>query len=451
MAIIQGSLFSWQEVFTGSDLNRLSLIIKTIPDEKLMKFLEGLRGKGRNDYPIRAVWNSILAGIVYEHRSVESLRRELLRNGQLRDMCGYDPILGAKAVPSSRAYNHFLTLLLKHRSYIEKMFDILVEQIKEALPDYGKYLGIDSKALNSHGRASKNKHRDGRRDTDADWGVKRYEGKRDDGSLWDKLVKWFGYKAHLIVDTKYELPVNYKVTKASKNDSVMLKPMVEDMAKKHLELIERGEELSGDRGYDSKENNELLWKRYGIKPLLDIRDMWKDNEQTKPLYPERADNITYDYKGQLYCHCMESSQVKEMAYMGFEKERESLKYRCPAKAYGIGCKSIGYCGNSEYGRIVRVPLELDRRIFTPIARSSYAWAKKYKRRSAVERVNSRLDVSFGFENHFIRGQAKMEVRIGLAMCVMLAPALGSIKNNQAEKMRSLVTSRSRGSPLEAAV
>jgi len=105
MAIIQGSLFSWQEVFTGSDLNRLSLIIKTIPDEKLMKFLEGLRGKGRNDYPIRAVWNSILAGIVYEHRSVESLRRELLRNGQLRDMCGYDPILGAKAVPSSRAYN----------------------------------------------------------------------------------------------------------------------------------------------------------------------------------------------------------------------------------------------------------------------------------------------------------------------------------------------------------
>jgi len=67
----------------------------------------------------------------------------------------------------------------------------------------------------------------------------------------------------------------------------------------------------------------------------------------------------------------------------------------------------------------RVSLEMDRRIFTPIARSSYAWEREYKKRTAVERVNSRLDVSFGFENHFIRGQKKMEIRVGLALCVML--------------------------------
>jgi len=441
MAIIQGSLFSWQEVSAGSDLKRLEVVLKELPDEELMRYLEKQRGRGRDDYPIRAVWNSIIAGIVYEHGSIESLRRELRRNGELRGVCGFDPILGQAAAPSSRAYNHFLKLLFKHRRYIEGMFDILVEEIKEALPEYGKYLGIDSKALNSYGKAKENKEWDGRRDIDGDWGVKKYQGKKEDGSLWEKVVKWFGYKAHLMVDTKYELPVNYKVTRASRNDSVMLKPMMEETAGKHPGLLKRGKELSGDRGYDSAENNELLWKGYGIKPLLDIRDMWKDTERTKPLYPERADNITYDYKGQIYCHCMESSQVKEMAYMGFEKERESLKYRCPAKAYGIECRSIGYCGTSEYGRIVRVPLELDRRIFTPIARGSYAWAKKYKRRTAVERVNSRLDVSFGFGNHFIRGQAKMEVRVGLAMCVMLALALGSITSKQEEKMRSLVTMR----------
>ena len=108
MAIIRGSLFSWQEVFSESDLNRLNLVVNILTDEELMRHLEGLRDKGRNDYPIRAVWNSIIAGIVYEHRSVESLRRELKRNGELRDICGFDPILGEKAVPSSRAYNHFL-------------------------------------------------------------------------------------------------------------------------------------------------------------------------------------------------------------------------------------------------------------------------------------------------------------------------------------------------------
>ncbi|MEX1028410.1 MAG: DDE transposase, partial [Paenibacillaceae bacterium] len=56
------------------------------------------------------------------------------------------------------------------------------------------------------------------------------------------------------------------------------------------------------------------------------------------------------------------------------------------------------------------------------------------------RVNSRLDVSFCFELHTIRGMNKMKMRCGLALCVMLAMALGRIKEKQPEKMRSLVAS-----------
>ena len=87
---------------------------------------------------------------------------------------------------------------------------------------------------------------------------------------------------------------------------------------------------------------------------------------------------------------------------------------------------------------LRVPIALDRRIFTPIDRSSYAWKKLYKGRTAVERVNSRLDVSFGFELHTIRGLKKMKLRVGLALCVMLAMALGRIRENQTDRLRSLV-------------
>ena len=57
---------------------------------------------------------------------------------------------------------------------------------------------------------------------------------------------------------------------------------------------------------------------------------------------------------------------------------------------------------------------------------------------AVERVYSRLDVSFGFENHTIRGLKKMRLRVGMAYMAMLALALGQIKENKAELMRSLV-------------
>ena len=79
---------------------------------------------------------------------------------------------------------------------------------------------------------------------------------------------------------------------------------------------------------------------------------------------------------------------------------------------------------------IPIPLEEDRRIFTPLARSSYKWSSAYKKRPAVERVNNRVDNVFCFENHFIRGLAKMKLRMGLAMCVMLALALGRMKQNQ---------------------
>ena len=46
-----------------------------------MQTLEAARGRGRDDYPVRAMWNSVLAGIVFQHPSIESLRRELSRNG----------------------------------------------------------------------------------------------------------------------------------------------------------------------------------------------------------------------------------------------------------------------------------------------------------------------------------------------------------------------------------
>lgn len=61
-------------------LKRLDLAIKNLPDENLMRKLERQRGDGRNDHPVRAMWNSLVTMAVFEHPSVQSLRRELSRN-----------------------------------------------------------------------------------------------------------------------------------------------------------------------------------------------------------------------------------------------------------------------------------------------------------------------------------------------------------------------------------
>ncbi len=442
MAIIpQPNLFSWENVDAESDLQRLEFVLSALPDEELMQKLEKKRGRGRDDYPLRPSWNSVIAGIVFEHKTIESLRRELRRNGELRQVCGFDPHLGCDAVPTPRAYTNLLKALYQCSDEVEAMLDALVKKLKTHLPDFGKCLAVDSKAVPSYANGkNKNTRTDGRRDLDADWGVKQYSGEHKDGTLWKKVTKWFGYKLHLVVDSTYEIPVAFEVTRASQSDQNQLLPLLEKISETDPELIERAEYISADRGYDSEKNNREVYDTYGIKPIIDIRHMWKDPDPTRPLYPERADNIIYDENGTIFCVCPKTCERREMAYSGFEKDRDTLKYRCPACTYESECNGLQLCSSnaSNYGRVVRVPLDTNRRLFVPVPRSSYKWLREYKKRTAVERVNSRLDVSFGFEKHTIRGMKKMRLRVGLALVVMLALAVGSIEAGRKEKMRSLV-------------
>ncbi len=436
--IAQSKLFSWREVEVRSDLDRLTLVLEVLPDEGLMRELEAHRDKGRDDYPVRAVWNSLLAAVVYEHASIESLRRELQRNGQLRDLCGFDSVRGARAVPPASAYTRFLKKLFGYREQIDGMFDKLLERLRGYLPDLGKHLAVDSKGIWSHGRPTE-KGRDGRRDVDGDWGVKTYRGQREDGSLWERVRRWFGYKVHLIVDVIYEIPLGYEVTRASVSDTLRLLPMMEDLDKRQPWVVTRAEDAAGDKAYDSAQNDRELYDRWGIKPIIDIRADWKDGEGTRPLYGDRVDNIVTDERGTVFCVRGEGEAVP-MAFCGLESERGTLKYRCPAAAYGMECCERAQCSPTGYGRVVRVPMEMDRRRFVPVPRASYKWRRLYRGRTAVERVNSRLDVSFGFERHFIRGMEKMRFRVGLALMVMLAMAVGAIEMKRREQMRSLVWS-----------
>ena len=441
MATIQQNLFTWQDLDEIGDLRRLQLVLETLDDEQLMMKLEKDRGKGRDDYPVRAVWNSLLAAVVCQHPSIESLRRELLRNGDLLRMCGFETIKGKDTVPTSSAYTRFLKRVMSYQEELDKIFDNLVKALTEELPVFGKRLGIDGKAIESHARRkSKKRKKDGRRDLDADKGVKTYKGKNKDGSAWKIFKDWFGYKIHIIADVNYELPVSFKITKASASDMKQLKPMMGELHESHPEIVEICESMVADKGYDSKENNVFLWEDYRVKPIIDIKGGWKEVNE-KLADSEYADNIYYDYHGKVYCYNVDTLETTQMAYCGFEKDRGTLKYRCPLAGKRTECGAKKKCGKGNYGnygRIVRIPIEKDRRIFTPLARSSYLFKREYKKRTAVERINSRLDVSFGFENHYIRGMNKMQLRCSVAMIVMLAMALGRVREKKLDDMRSLV-------------
>jgi len=438
-SIPQRSLFRWEELDELGDLERLVLVVRALPDECLMGDLERRRGNGRNDYPVRAVWNSLLAGVVFGHESIESLRRELRRNAQLRMVCGFEPLLGEEAVPPAWVYSRFLRSLFEHQKAIETMFDELVESLRGELDGFGSVLAIDGKALCSHARGRRQDKEavepDGRRETDADWGAKSYVETGKDGTVYSRVKRWFGFKLHLVVDAVHELPVAYEVTEASENDIEQAPVLVERLKKRHGGLMKDCTALVADKGYDDGKLIASLWDdpELCIKPVIGIRNCWQDGEETKLVTGQR--NVVYDYEGRVYCHCPHTGVRRQMAYGGFEADRGTLKYRCPCKQYGTACRGWERC---PVKGAVRIALAEDRRVFTPMARSSYVWKDTYAKRTSVERVNSRLDVSFGFERHFIRGLAKMRLRMGLALVVMLAMALGRVREKRAGLMRSLV-------------
>ena len=147
MAIIrQQTLFNWEnDIENLGDLERLQLVIDYMPDDELINALEKDRKNGRNDYPIIAMWNAILAGVVFQHISIESLRRELSRNGQLRYMCGFGIIYTspqrknfktkkkkAELVPPAYVFTRFLKQLMTHSDKIESIFEKFVKFLSTA-------------------------------------------------------------------------------------------------------------------------------------------------------------------------------------------------------------------------------------------------------------------------------------------------------------------------------
>jgi hypothetical protein len=163
------------EIDAASDLDRLILVLEALSlvDELLVSYLESKRGLGRDDYPIRPTWNAVIAGIVFQHPTGESLLRELRRNGQLRAVCGFDIFAGEAAVPTKDAWSRFLASIMECEEQLTRMFHALVELLKIELPDLGEKTAIDSKAIQSFGKPVKDEEKlaeeDRRRDVDADW------------------------------------------------------------------------------------------------------------------------------------------------------------------------------------------------------------------------------------------------------------------------------------------
>ena len=174
------------------------------------------------------------------------------------------------------------------------------------------------------------------------------------GTAWTKVKSWFGCGLHLIADTRYEVPVAYRVTSASGSEVKQLEAVVVEVFERSPGLAKRCRDFSAGRGLDSGALQAKGWQSYQVRPLIEPRELWReekaipDYDPTRPvtrsLYRERADYIVYTEKGQVRCRCPNTGEERDMAFWGFESNRNTLKYRCPAAAYDGQCGGRVACG-----------------------------------------------------------------------------------------------------------
>ncbi len=420
--ISQISIFDYREIENLGDLERLKIFFENIDDNKLCEKLEKERKNGRNDYPVRTMLNLIYAMKIFGHRSVESFRRELSRNSQLRIACGLSEgkykYCGDRRhlVPPARVFTGFLNKLKGCKEEIEEIFEELVRFMYENLEGFGEDCAVDGKYLDTYANPfQKDRCKDNRAEHDATNSCKTYEMK--DGS---KKKEWhYGFRAHIICDAKYGLPIKSKVTPANNSEQTELDNMLNEMSENEEEKykIDKMKNLMGDAGYDNGKRNKRLKEEYNINPVIDIKHIWDKEEAYKEIENQP---IAYNEDGEVY-YIVDLNKYEKMKYLGYDKANNSLRYT-----------------RANTGRkIYRIPLETDYRIFTPIARDSKKFKTKYKMRTEVERLNGRIDRDYMFNDHFIRGQKKMELMLNLTFIVMLTIAKGHIKSKQ-KNIRSLV-------------
>jgi hypothetical protein len=362
-------------------------------------------------------WRVLVLSIALRHPTIEHCLAELRRNESLRKLIGLE---SEDAVPQKWNLSRFLDRLGQepHLSHLHTIFDTLIQRLGEVVPDLGRDTAGDATSLNS-----RRKQGDGRA-AEEQQGLPQASGGRkeytdEDGHV-TKVVEWFGFKLHLLVDVKHEISLAYKITDTKAGDGETL-PDVLAQAQANLPP-DRIRTLAYDKAADSNEVHALL-SRHKIKALIENRALWKDESERMLPGHDGNSNIVYDEAGTVYCYDRVSQPLvrHKMSYIGYEPARETLKYRCPAMHEGWECPMAKICNAGKtYGLTVRVPREIDLRRFPALPRATKKFERMYDGRTAVERVNARLKIFWGADDGNLTGSRRFFALLGVILVVHAA-------------------------------
>jgi hypothetical protein len=410
-------LFAWDCLEDSPSLQTIKDLLAVLPDGKLLNSLRSARGKGRRDYPVSVLWGVVVLRVALRHITTEAVLAELRRNEGLRRVIGIE---SEKGVPKKWNMSRFEDVLGQepHRTLLKEIFTVLIQRLGTAIIDLGRDTAGDATNLSARRKPEAAAQKE------IDEGLPQASGGRkeykDDEGKVTKVVEWFGFKLHLVVDVKHEVVLSYEITDTKAGDGETLPGLLEQ-AKANLPKG-RIKTLAYDKAADSDEVHKLLSDE-GITPLIQMRGLWQiDPERMLPGH-DGSSNVVYKEDGTIYCYdkVSEPPVRHQMAYIGYEPERETLKYRCPAMHENWDCPMSKICNaGKSYGKTVRVDRQLDPRRFPSLPRATKKFERMYKGRTSVERVNARLKVFWGVDDGNLTGSRRFVAQVGVVLAVHAA-------------------------------
>jgi hypothetical protein len=410
-------LFAWDELEDSPSLRTIQQLLDALPDAKLLDSLRNARGKGRNEYPVHVLWGVVVLRVVLRHPTTEAVLAELRRNAGLRALIGIDAEAG---VPKPWNVSRFEDTLGQepHRTLLKGIFNGLIQRLGVAIPALGVDTAGDATALSARRKSAagvQEEVEDGL--PQASGGRKEYS---DDQGTVTKVVEWFGFKLHLIVDIKNEVVLSYEITDTKAGDGETL-PAVLGQAEVDLPPG-RIRTLAYDKAADTDEVHREL-NRAEITPVIQMRALWKTEPERLLPGHDGTSNVIYDELGTIYCYDTVSEPPirHKMSFIGHEPGRATLKYRCPARHEGWECPMAAVCNaGKSYGKTVRVPRGVDLRRFPALPRATKKFERMYKGRTAVERVNARLKLFWGVDDGNVKGSRRFVAQVGVVLAVHAA-------------------------------
>jgi transposase, IS5 family len=351
----------------------LAGILESVEVAQLVDELEATRSTGRPGYPLRTLIGMALAKSLYAlpcwTRTVALVREH--------------PALAAVIAPDGDIPSHwacyrFAAKLRAHAPILERCIADVIGALKKANPLLGWDVAIDASDMPAYANGQRFVSKGGRErekfsDPDATWGHRSAISTRKGGGF-------YGYRLHMAVCAKTDLPLAWRVETASKHETLAVAPLLDKL---HILGIDP-ETCALDKGYDNNRVYAECSER-NISPVIPLRQTpdVKRGEDKPP-----------------------TCEHGEWRFAGADHKRCARKWRCPK----------GECDTKSKW------IKADR-LHPLIPRETLRWKGLYRGRASVERGFGRLKNEWSLTPLSVRRIERVRLHANLTILSQLTSTL----------------------------